>query len=160
KGRLRSPPADQVMAFTESLPFDMRLASDDLSGSRAHVRGLERAGILSADELAALLGALDQVAGELEDGRFAFAAGDEDVHTAIERRVTEIAGDVGAKLHTGRSRNDQVATALRLYTRRQLLVVARAVVEAQSVLADRADEAGDVYLPGYTHLQRAQPVLL
>src|SRR5205807_1929322 len=80
--------------------------------------------------------------------------------TAVERRVTELAGDVGAKLHAGRSRNDQVATALRLYTRRELRTLAGAIVRVQTVLADRADEAGDAYLPGYTHLQRAQPVLL
>ena len=89
-----------------------------------------------------------------------FAAGDEDVHTAIERRVTELAGDVGAKLHTGRSRNDQVATDLRLWCRRRLTEVATEVLALQEVLLGRATEAGDAYLPGYTHLQRAQPVLL
>jgi argininosuccinate lyase len=160
KERFGVAPADTVVAFTESLSFDLRLAGDDLAGSRAHVRGLERAGILTADERDALLTALDRVGGELEGGRFAFAEGDEDIHTAIERRVTELAGDVGAKLHAGRSRNDQVATALRLYTKRELRALAGAIVRVQTVLADRADEAGDAYLPGYTHLQRAQPVLL
>jgi argininosuccinate lyase len=160
KERFGVAPADQVVAFTESLSFDVRLAGDDLTGSRAHARGLERAGILTADELDALLGALDRVGEELEAGRFAFAEGDEDIHTAIERRVTEVAGDVGAKLHAGRSRNDQVATALRLYARRELGTLARSILGVQTVLADRAEEAGDAYLPGYTHLQRAQPVLL
>ena len=89
-----------------------------------------------------------------------FAPGDEDIHTAIERRVTELIGDVGAKLHTGRSRNDQVATALRLWCRRSLVGVAEEIMALQDVLAQRAREAADVYLPGYTHLQRAQPVLL
>ena len=89
-----------------------------------------------------------------------FAPGDEDVHTAIERRVTELIGDVGAKLHTGRSRNDQVATALRLWCRRSLIGVAEEIMALQDVLAQRAREAADVYLPGYTHMQRAQPVLL
>ncbi len=160
KERFGVVPADPVVAFTESLSFDLRLASDDLAGSRAHVRGLERARILTVDERDALLAALDRVGEELECGRFAFAEDDEDIHTAVERRVTELAGDVGAKLHAGRSRNDQVATALRLYARRELRGLAGAVLRVQTVLADRADEAGDAYMPGYTHLQRAQPVLL
>jgi argininosuccinate lyase len=160
KGRFGVKPADRVVAFTESLSFDVRLADDDLVGSRAHVRGLARAGILTTVERDALLGALDQVGEELKTGRFVFDEGDEDVHTAIERRVTELTADVGSKLHAGRSRNDQVATALRLYTRRELRALARSLIGLQTVLADRAEEAGDAYLPGYTHLQRAQPVLL
>ena len=107
-----------------------------------------------------LLAALDRVADELSSGTLVFQPGDEDVHTAVERRVTEIAGDVGARLHTGRSRNDQVATDLRLFTKRELLVVANRIQNLQRVLLERARTAEDVYLPGYTHLQRAQPVLL
>ncbi|MGA2521532.1 MAG: argininosuccinate lyase, partial [Acidimicrobiales bacterium] len=159
EGRLGGT-ADEVMAFTASLDFDRRLARDDLDGSRAHVRGLGRAGVLEKGEVAILLTALDRVGEELDSGIFAFQPGDEDIHTAVERRVTELAGDVGAKLHTGRSRNDQVATDLRLYTRREMLGVAGAVMELQEVLLRRSVEAGDVYLPGYTHMQRAQPVLL
>ncbi len=160
EGRLGSTTAAEVLAFTVSLPFDRRLASDDLRGSKGHVRGLARSGIVTADEAALLLGALDRTEDELAGGTFAFQPGDEDIHTAVERRVTEIAGDVGAKLHTGRSRNDQVATDLRLYARRELAEVARRVVHLQSVLLRRAEEVGETYLPGYTHLQRAQPVLL
>jgi argininosuccinate lyase len=100
------------------------------------------------------------VEAELAEGRFAPEPGDEDVHTAVERRVTEIAGPVGAKLHTGRSRNDQVAVDLRLFVRRELAAIARLVVDLGQTLAERAEEAGDASLPGYTHLQRAQPVLL
>ena len=159
EGRLRGT-ADEVMAFTASIDFDRRLAPDDLAGSRAHVRGLARAGIIEQGESAILLAALDRVEQELAEGIFAFQAGDEDIHTAVERRVTELAGDVGAKLHTGRSRNDQVALDLRLYTRREVLTVATAVIELQHVLVNRAMEASDAYLPGYTHMQRAQPVLL
>ena len=92
--------------------------------------------------------------------RLVFVPSDEDIHTAIERRVTEIAGPIGAKVHTGRSRNDQVATAVRLFTKRELLAIARRVTTLQRVLLDRAVEAEDAYLPGYTHMQRAQPVLL
>jgi argininosuccinate lyase len=160
QGRLGEQMADEVARYTISLPFDQALAADDLVGSRAHVRGLGKAGILTDDEVATLLAALDQVGEELASGSFAFEPGDEDVHTAVERRVTEIAGDVGAKLHTGRSRNDQVATDLRLWTRRNLREIAADVVALQAVLLQRADDAGDGYLPGYTHLQRAQPVLL
>ena len=110
--------------------------------------------------MAELLAALDRVEGELNRGELEFSPDDEDIHTAVERRVTEIAGDVGAKLHTGRSRNDQIATDLRLYAKRELRVVASEVIGLQEVLLDRAREAEESYLPGYTHLQRAQPVLL
>jgi argininosuccinate lyase len=159
-GRFEEGPSDELLAFSQSLSFDYRLARDDVTGSRAHVRGLVRAGILTAEEATAVLDALEQVETELEEGKFQFEVTDEDIHTAIERRVTELAGPTGAKLHTGRSRNDQVATALRLYMKRELGDIARAVVALQHVLFDRAVEAGPSYLPGYTHMQRAQPVLL
>ena len=160
QGRLGDGMAEEVARFTVSVQFDRVLARDDLAGSRAHVKGLGKAGILDDAEVATLLSVLDRVGDELGSGAFAFEPGDEDVHTAIERRVTELAGEVGAKLHTGRSRNDQVATALRLWTRRSLLEVAAAAVDLQETLLRRAQEAGEAYLPGYTHLQRAQPVLL
>ena len=159
-GRFDDGPADELLAFTVSLPVDRRLAADDLAGSSAHVRGLARAGVLTADERDAVLAALDQVGAEMSAGTFVFLPSDEDIHTAVERRVTELAGPAGAKLHTGRSRNDQVATDLRLYTKRALLDVADRVLRLQEVLLTRAEEAGDAYLPGYTHLQRAQPVTL
>jgi argininosuccinate lyase len=148
------------MAFTVSLPFDQRLAADDIVGSRAHVRGLCRAGILTDAERDDVLAALDAVQSELLASTFVFAASDEDIHTAVERRVTELAGPAGAKLHTGRSRNDQVATDLRLFTKRELGGIAIRIVTLQETLLDRARTAGEAYLPGYTHLQRAQPVLL
>ncbi len=159
-GRFATGPAEELLAYTVSLPFDRRLAADDIAGSRAHVRGLLRGGLVTDTEAAAILGALDLVAEELADESFVFAASDEDIHTAVERRVTELAGDAGAKLHTGRSRNDQCATDLRLWCKRELRHVAQRIVALQQVLARRAEEAGEVYLPGYTHLQRAQPVLL
>ncbi|MGH9111878.1 MAG: argininosuccinate lyase, partial [Acidimicrobiales bacterium] len=159
-GRFEGGPADELLAFTVSLPFDQRLAVDDLAGSRAHVRGLARAGILTDDEAAEVLAALDRVADELVSGELRFEPTDEDIHTAVERRVTALAGAAGAKLHTGRSRNDQVATALRLWCKRELAAVARRVLALQRTLFDRAREAGPAYLPGYTHMQRAQPVLL
>ncbi|HMG45354.1 MAG TPA: argininosuccinate lyase [Acidimicrobiales bacterium] len=159
-GRFAGGPADELLAFTVSLSFDQRLALDDLAGSAAHVAGLARAELISDFEAAEVFVALDQVEQELTRGDFPFAPTDEDIHTAIERRVTELAGDAGAKLHTGRSRNDQVATALRLWCKRELEAIAGRVVDLQRVLLDRAREAGSTYLPGYTHLQRAQPVLL
>jgi argininosuccinate lyase len=159
-GRFAGGPAADLMAFTESLSFDRRLWPDDIAGSRAHVDGLERAGLLDATEAAAIRDALDHVAAELADGRFTFVASDEDIHTAVERRVTELAGPAGGKLHTGRSRNDQSATDVRLWCKRELTDIARRIVALQSTLLDRAVAAGDAYLPGYTHLQRAQPVSL
>jgi argininosuccinate lyase len=159
-GRFGQPPADELLAYTASLPFDRRLAADDITGSRAHVRGLVRVGLLDGSEASAILAALDTVATELENGTFPFAPADEDIHTAVERRVTELAGPTGAKLHTGRSRNDQVATDLRLWCKRELRAVAARVIGLQSVLLRRAEEAGHAVVPGYTHLQRAQPVLL
>ncbi len=158
--RLSEQPADALMAFTASIAFDRRLATDDLAGSRAHVRGLHHAGVLTEQEMGILLAALNRVEDELTDGSFRFLPSDEDIHTAIERRVSEIAGPAGGKLHTGRSRNDQVATAVRLFAKRQLTEVARGVVALQEVLYERARTAPDAYLPGYTHMQRAQPVLL
>ena len=167
EGRFGTGPAEELWRYTVSLHYDRRLATDDIAGSRAHVRGLARGGILSDGDAGILLAALDRVEEELATGAFVPGAGefrlvDEDIHTAIERRVTEIAGDVGARLHTGRSRNDQVATDLRLFAKRALAEVAGRVVELQSVLLGRAQAAyaDEVYLPGYTHLQRAQPVLL
>jgi argininosuccinate lyase len=121
-------------------------------------------GILTVDERDAVLAALDVVEAEMSADTFVFAAGDEDIHTAVERRVTEICGPPGAKLHTGRSRNDQSVTGLRLWCKREVPLVAARIVALQEVLLDRAREAGvaddAVYLPGYTHVQRAQPVLL
>jgi argininosuccinate lyase len=157
-GRFEGGPADELLAYTVSLPFDQRLAPDDIAGSRAHVRGLLRAGVLTEAERDTVLAALDQVEAELAAGELAFVPSDEDIHTVVERRVTELAGPAGAKLHTGRSRNDQVATDLRLYAKRALLDVARRIIGFQEVLLRRAEEVGTTYLPGYTHLQRAQPV--
>jgi argininosuccinate lyase len=159
-GRFAAGPSDALMAFTASLPFDRRLWRDDIAGSRAHVDGLARAGLLDPRERDSVQGALDTVEHELATGSFVFAPTDEDIHTAIERRVTELAGPAGAKLHTARSRNDQVATDVRLWCKRELRGVAGLIIDLQNCLLQRAIAAGDLHLPGYTHLQRAQPVLL
>ena len=163
-GRFSSGPAEELLAFTESLSFDKRLWKDDIVGSLAHVKGLGHAGILPLSEVAQIESALHQVASEFANGTFQFVAGEEDIHTSIERRVTQIAGPVGGKVHTGRSRNDQCVTALRLWTKRELAALAERLIALCDVLTQRADLAGwgsdGVYLPGYTHVQRAQPVLL
>ncbi len=159
-GRFAEGPADALMELSVSLPFDRRLATEDLAGSRAHVTMLAAVGILTDAERDAVLTALDTVATELADGSFAFAPSDEDIHTAVERRVTELSGDAGAKLHTGRSRNDQIATDLRLWTKTAARAVVAAIQGLQEALLARAEDAGDLSVPGYTHLQHAQPVLL
>ena len=159
-GRFAHDPSDALMAYTASIGFDRRLWRDDIDGSSAHVKGLAHVGLLPESEAAALLAALEAVRAEMSSGTFEFLPSDEDIHTAVERRVTELAGAVGAKLHTGRSRNDQVATDLRLWCKRELRVVAAHVVALQRVLLSRAEADPTVALPGYTHLQRAQPVLL
>ncbi len=159
-GRFGEGPAEELVAFTASLHFDQRLARHDLAGSRAHVTMLAHQGLLTDEERAVIITALDRVESELADGTFVFLESDEDIHTAIERRVTEIAGSSGAKLHTGRSRNDQVATDLRLWLKDAARDQIGRITALQEVLVRRAEEAGDAYLPGYTHLQRAQPVLL
>ena len=159
-GRFEGGSNEALQALNDSLPFDRRMFRDDVAGSRAHVRMLARVGLMTEDDATAVLEALDATEAEMTDGSFTFQASDEDVHTAVERRVTELAGDAGARLHTGRSRNDQVATDLRLWTLRELTDLAALVTSFQDTLASRADDAGEAYLPGYTHLQQAQPVLL
>lgn len=159
-GRFEGGPSEALQALNDSLAFDQRMFREDVAGSRAHVRMLARVGLMSVADEASVLEALDATEAELADGSFAFVVSDEDIHTAVERRVTELAGEAGARLHSGRSRNDQVATDLRLWTIHELTDLAGLVTTFQETLAARATEAGEAYLPGYTHLQQAQPVLL
>ena len=158
-GRFEGGPSEALQALNDSLPFDRRLFREDIAGSVAHVRMLAEVGLVSADERDAVLHALDRVGAEMADDSFAFVASDEDIHTAVERRVTELAPE-GGKLHTGRSRNDQVATDLRLWTKDAIDEVIALVERLQRTLLAQAEAAGDAYLPGYTHLQQAQPVAL
>jgi argininosuccinate lyase len=146
--------------LSESYSFDHVLYAHDIVGSQAHVRGLLAAGLLTEDEATTLLSTLDTIRLEFIGDMFERAARDEDIHTAIERRATELAGDVGAKLHTARSRNDQIATTLRLFTRDALSEVAYATLQLVEVLLELGEALPDAHLPGYTHMQRAQPVLL
>jgi len=158
-GRFEGGPSEALQALNDSLPFDQRMFREDIAGSRAHVRMLCDVGLFTEVERDGVLAALDTVEGEIESGSFVFAVNDEDIHTAVERRVTELES-AGAKMHTGRSRNDQVATDLRLWTRGALDEVIDLVGRLQRTLLVQAEAAGDAYLPGYTHLQQAQPVAL
>jgi argininosuccinate lyase len=149
-----------VEAFTSSIQFDQRLYPWDIQGSLVHCRALQRAGILTVTEAKTLMRGLEQVKAELDRKRFRFDPGDEDIHMAIERRLTELVGPVGGKLHTGRSRNDQVATDLRLYVRDRLTALRGRLEALQRVFVVQARANLGVAIPGYTHLQRAQPVLV
>jgi argininosuccinate lyase len=156
-----SMPQDPVFQqLNASIAFDWRLAPYDVEQSRAHVRMLAEAGIVSVRDRDELLSGLDRVEHELDAGEFRFEPADEDIHMAIERRLTEIVGPVGGKLHTARSRNDQVATDVAMFTRAHALETVERLQHLQSALVQLADRHLDWPMPGYTHLQRAQPVYL
>src|SRR5437764_12975390 len=158
--RFVEPQHADFRALTDSIGFDWRLGPYDVEQSRAHVAMLAARGIISASERDELHHALAQVSGELGDGSFVVAKGDEDIHMAIERRVTELAGPVGGKLHTARSRNDQVATGMTMFVRAHALRAADACGALARTLVSPAEAHLDWQMPGYTHLQRAQPEYL
>jgi argininosuccinate lyase len=157
-GRFTSGPSEALAALSLSVDFDWRLAPYDLAGSRAHARVLHRAGLLDDAEIEAMLAGLDDLGRSVADGSFVPTPTDEDVHTALERGLLERLGPLGGKLRAGRSRNDQVATDLRLYLRDHARRVAAAVVGLQRALLDQANEHVETAAPGFTHLQHAQPV--
>jgi argininosuccinate lyase len=143
-----------------SLSVDKRMALQDVDGSRAWADAIHRAGVLTDKEHASISLGLATIKEEFSSGRFSFAPSDEDIHTAVERRLTELIGDAAGKLHTGRSRNDQVATDFRLWMLVALPTLDTALKDLQSALVEQAELAGETIMPGYTHLQRAQPILL
>lgn len=157
-GRFTGATDALMWRFNASIDVDRRLADVDVRGSVAYARALGRAGVLTAAEVAALADGLERVAGEFRAGTFAFAPTDEDIHTAVERRLGELLGPVAGKLHTGRSRNDQVATDVRLYLLDQTAALDGALREVQHALVEVASAHLDALMPGYTHLQPAQPV--
>src|SRR5260370_10111336 len=158
-GRFGAGPADALARLSVSVQFDWRLARYDLRASRAHARMLHRAGLLTDAELTAMLKALDDLDRACANGSFRPTVADEDVHTALERGLLERLGSLGGKLRAGRSRNDQVATDLRLYLRDNARLVASRLAELETALIDQAAPGGTVPAPGMTHLQHAQPVL-
>ncbi|MBK8989128.1 MAG: argininosuccinate lyase [Chloroflexi bacterium] len=157
-GRFQKATADLVRQYHDSLPFDQRLYEQDVIGSVAWARGLVGAGVLTIAEAETIIAGLEQVRGEFAAGKFEFASGDEDVHTAVERRLTEIVGAVGGKLHTGRSRNDQVATDFRLWVMGAIEQLQNHLKELQAALVASAAANLHTPMPGYTHLQHAQPI--
>jgi len=159
KGRFSKPTAPEMEAFSHSLEIDRRLYREDIQVNRAWAQALAQIGLLKARERDAILKGLDQIEKELEGGKFPFLPTDEDIHTAIERRLTEQVGPAGAKIHTGRSRNDQVITDLLLYLRRATEELITGIRRLQEVTVQRAEEHSEVLMPGYTHLQQAQPIL-
>lgn len=158
-GRFTEPPADALWKFTAD-KSDQRLLADDLVGSEAHVEMLGKVGILSAEDVAVLEGGLRQIVLEVEGGTFMFTPTDEDVHSAVERRLYELIGPLAGKLHTGRSRNDQIALDIRLYLRRVSHDRIDDLRAFAGLMADLADRIGDAIVPAYTHLQQAQPIAL
>src|SRR4026209_1240335 len=158
-GRFKQKSNRLVESFTVSVAVDRRLYPHDIQGSIAHCKTLGKARVLTASETRTIVRGLESVKAELDRGRFRFAPQDEDIHMAIERRLTELIGPLGGKLHTGRSRNDQVAPDIRLYVRDQLTQLMAHLEHFQRVLVAKAKANRTVALPGYTHLQRAQPVL-
>jgi argininosuccinate lyase len=159
-GRFESPTDEFVEAFNASVDVDARMYAEDIAGSRAHARMLCECGILSHQDLNAILRGLDDILGEIESGEFDFSIALEDVHMNIEARLTEKIGDAGKRLHTARSRNDQVATDTRLYLRRRSDEIVARIRRLQSVLVTLSEAHADTILPGFTHLQTAQPVTL
>lgn len=158
-GRFSKPPHELVAAFHASVHFDKRLARDDVLGSIAHIRMLSKQGIVDETDATLIEEGLGQVWAEVEAGEFLWREDLEDVHMNIEYRLTELIGEAGGKLHTGRSRNDQVALDMHMYVRSELTTVRTFVHRLQHALLTCAEANMDVIIPGYTHLQRAQPVL-
>jgi argininosuccinate lyase len=160
-GRFSGEPAEALAALSVSTHFDWRLAGHDLAGSAAHARALHAAGLLTAGELTAMLAALDGLAADVRSGAFAPGPADEDVHTALERGLLERAGpELGGRLRAGRSRNDQIATLIRMYLREQARELGALVAGLADALIEQADRHFGVAMPGRTHLQHAQPILL
>ncbi|MBT8445518.1 MAG: argininosuccinate lyase, partial [Gammaproteobacteria bacterium] len=157
-GRFDSPVDEFVQTFTASVAFDRRMYRQDIRGSIAHATMLAECGVLTESELQRIVEGLDAIAAEIESGQFNWSVELEDVHMNIEARLVERIGDTGKKLHTGRSRNDQVATDMRLYLRDAIDAILARLDTLMNGLVDLAEAEADTAMPGYTHLQAAQPV--
>ncbi|MGF6148264.1 Argininosuccinate lyase [Kingella potus] len=157
-GRFNEPVSELVKKYTGSIEFDKRLAQWDIQGSLAHAQMLQQAGVLSEEDLAAIRRGMAEISEEIEAGRLQWSLDLEDVHMNIEHRLTGKIGDAGKRLHTGRSRNDQVATDIRLWLRDQISVIQSLIQNLQTALLDLAEQHAETVMPGFTHLQVAQPV--
>ncbi|TVR22309.1 MAG: argininosuccinate lyase [Anaerolineaceae bacterium] len=157
-GRFSQQPDDLLRKLNDSIGFDRRFYAEDIEGSIVYAGALARAGVLTPEEAQTIQAGLKQVRAEFESGDFVLAEGDEDIHTAVERRLTEIVGEVGGKLHTGRSRNDQVATDFRLWVMRAIRYIDGLLADMQTALIAQSAEHTETVMPGYTHLQPAQPI--
>lgn len=157
-GAFNEPSDEHLRALNDSLSFDRRMYRQDIRGSIAYARAIASAGVITPQEADTLVDGLQQVLAEFEAGVFALKQGDEDIHTAVERRLTEIVGAVGGKLHTGRSRNDQVATDFRLWVMESIDSFGSLLAETLNALCDKAEEHVATLMPGYTHMQPAQPI--
>lgn len=157
-GRFSEPVSDLVKRYTASITFDQRMWRQDIRGSLAHARMLTRQGILSSGDLVAIEQGMATITGEIEKGEFNWNLDDEDVHLNIEKRLTTLIGDAGKRLHTGRSRNDQVATDIRLWLRDSVDTIDHLLRNLQGALIDLAEQHSDTPMPGFTHLQVAQPI--
>ncbi|MCX6019652.1 MAG: lyase family protein, partial [Chloroflexi bacterium] len=156
-GRFGGEVDARMRQFQDSISFDVRLWEVDIAGSKAYAQALAHSGIITQKESAQLIDGLEQVFDEFAAGKFELREGDEDIHTAVERRLKEIVGDVGGKLHTGRSRNDQVATDNRLFCRAASARLHAQLAALQTALIAQAEAHTETLMPAYTHLQRAQP---
>ncbi|MCB9743367.1 MAG: argininosuccinate lyase [Alphaproteobacteria bacterium] len=159
-GRFDGGPVEEMQRFSESLGVDLRMFEEDIDGSRAHTAMLAQVGLLSADEAARIQEGLERVRAELREGSYRPGIELEDVHMAVETRLIEHIGDVGGKLHTARSRNDQVATDVRLWMKRRIQQLDATLVRLIAALLDRVEADGRTLIPGFTHLQRGQPIWL
>lgn len=157
-GRFREPSDEDLRRLNDSIGFDQVLYAEDIEGSQVYARALAEADVISTDEAETIVAGLQRVQEEFDAGRFALADDDEDIHTAVERRLIEIVGDVGGKLHTGRSRNDQVATDFRLWTMRAADRLLDGLAYLQAAIVALAERHTETLMPGYTHLQPAQPI--
>nr|MBO6295396.1 argininosuccinate lyase [Schwartzia sp. (in: firmicutes)] len=158
-GRFSKTTDEMINDFQASISFDKRMYREDIAGSIAHATMLAKCGIISDADKDAIIGGLKDIRAKIEDGEFSFDVALEDIHMNIEKRLTDAIGDAGARLHTARSRNDQVALDTHMYLRREAVEVLRLILDMQNALIETAKKNADVIMPGYTHLQRAQPIL-
>lgn len=158
-GRFSENPDVRLEAFNASVGFDIRMVREDIRGSIAHARMLGKQGVISAEDSELIIDNLWTILGEVEAGAFHLTIADEDVHTGVEKRLRELIGATAGRLHTGRSRNDQIATDFRFWTKRQLIEIASGLTDLVNSLLEISEKYADVVMPGYTHVQRAQPVL-